>query len=106
MENRTKTKVVIDTKYYKRTLVTHFEKEQIRQTHLNQICIYLKNLEAKGGINLDSTGVLLYPETTEGEGIRAGYTNMLGHKVVVTTINLNQHWKLIHNDLIELIDKI
>ena len=27
-----------------------------------------------------------------------------GHKVMVKTINLNQDWKLIHNDLVELLN--
>ena len=45
---------------------------------------------------LDSNVVVDDPK---GEGMMLN-----GHKVMVKTINLNQDWKLIHNDLIGLLN--
>ena len=55
-------KWIIDTKFYEEALVTHYGKEKIRSDHLYQLHAYLTNLEHKGGINKDCTGVLLYPK--------------------------------------------
>jgi 5-methylcytosine-specific restriction enzyme subunit McrC len=54
-------KVIIDTKYYKEALAKYYDQEKIHSSHLFQIFGYLKNLEAKGGINISCSGVLLYP---------------------------------------------
>ena len=42
-------KAVIDTKFYKEALVTHFGQDKIRSDHLFQLNAYLTNLEHKGG---------------------------------------------------------
>jgi len=95
-------KVVIEAKYYKQMLLEHYGKEKYRSVHFYQLFSYLKNLEAKGGTNINCSGILLYPTVSsdpKGEGMMLN-----GHKVMVKTINLNQDWKLIHNDLIELLN--
>jgi 5-methylcytosine-specific restriction enzyme subunit McrC len=94
-------KVVIDTKYYKEALQKYYDTEKIHSQNIYQIFAYLKNLEMKGGINQYCTGVLLYP-TVDND---IHFCTMLDpkHKVIVRTLNLNQDWKLIHQDLIELL---
>jgi len=97
------TKAVIDTKYYKETLVTHYDKEKIHSQHIFQIYAYLKNLEKKGGVNQNCTGVLLYP--TVYEEVRLSEPLDDTHRLIVYTINLNQHWKGIRQDLLNLINE-
>jgi len=94
-------KVVIDTKYYKEALKTHYDKEKIHSQHIYQIFAYLKNLEMRGGVNQHCTGVLLYP-TVDND---VNFCTMLdpNHKLIVRTLNLNQDWGLIHEDLIDLL---
>ncbi len=95
-------RVVIDTKYYREALVTNqYGQEKIRSTHLYQIIAYLKNLEAKDGINRYCSGILLYP--TVDKDIHLNY-RMDGHKIMIRTINLNQDWKLIRSDLLNILE--
>jgi 5-methylcytosine-specific restriction enzyme subunit McrC len=94
-------KVVIEAKYYKQALLEHYGTEKYRSVHFYQLFSYLKNLEAKGGLNSNCSGILLYP-TAFSDPIGGGMM-LNGHKVMVRTINLNQDWKLIHKDLIELL---
>jgi len=98
---REHSKVVIDAKYYKETLTTHYDKEKIHSGHLFQLFGYLKNLESKGEINKSCTGVLLYP--TVEKDVSLNYV-LHGHKIMVRTVNLNKDWKSIHNYLIELLE--
>ncbi len=93
-------KVVIDAKYYKNALVTYHQKKKVRSNHLYQIDAYLNNLETKGGVNEVCSGILLYP--TVGEQINATFDKG-GRKIMVRTIQLNQDWKGIHEDLKELL---
>nr|NIO74923.1 restriction endonuclease [Armatimonadota bacterium] len=100
MESNSK-KIIIETKFYKEALQTHYDIEKIRQDHLNQLFVYLKHLEKGGGLNLDCEGILLYP--TVKKEIELNYESQ-GHKIGVRTINLNQEWRNIHNDLMSFID--
>ena len=93
-------KVVIDTKYYKEALVKHYGQEKIRSDHLFQLNAYLTNLENKGELNTDCSGVLLYPTVKTDLCLSFMFGN---HKVTVCTINLNQDWKEIHGDLIDIL---
>jgi len=100
---RNGSKVVIETKYYKKALVSHYGLEKYHSKHFYQLFSYLKNLEAKGGANKKCSGVLLYPtvkKEIKGEGLEMG-----GHKVMVRTINLNQDWSFIRRDLIVLLER-
>ncbi|MCD6297876.1 MAG: 5-methylcytosine-specific restriction endonuclease system specificity protein McrC [Deltaproteobacteria bacterium] len=95
-------KMVIETKFSEKTLVAKREgMEKIYSGHLYQLFAYLKNLEVRGGIHRDCSGLLLCP--TVDKDVRLNYM-MQGHKVMVRTINLNQHWKLIHNDLMDILE--
>jgi 5-methylcytosine-specific restriction enzyme subunit McrC len=97
-------KVVMDTKYYKKALVAHRDRgqEKIRSNHLMQLHAYLSNLAALGGINRDCSGVLLYPTVDQDWTLNYMFGN---HKVMVRTINLNQNWKEIHNNLFDILEQ-
>jgi len=94
-------KVIIDTKYYKKALIADRGQEKIRSNHLMQLHAYLTGLEHKGGVNTNSSGVLLYPTVDMNLCLPFMFGN---HKVTVCTINLNQDWKGIHRDLIEILE--
>jgi len=94
-------KLVIDTKYYRESLQTHFEKKTIKSSNLYQLLAYLKNLEPRGEENIHSEGVLLYP--TVNQRLDLEYF-MQGHRVMIRTIDLNQKWKAIHEDLLAIIN--
>ena len=97
-------KAVIDTKFYKEALRKHFDQEKIREQNIYQIFAYLKNLEKKGGLNLNCTGVLLYPTVDKNINETAPLDSK--HRLFVRTLKLNQDWQLIHRDLIELLSDI
>ena len=96
----TNSKAVIDTKYYKEALVTHHGQSKIRSSHLFQLNSYLNNLEQKGGLNKNCSGVLLYPTVKTDLCLSYKFGK---HKITICTINLNQHWSGIHNDLMNLL---
>lgn len=94
-------KMIIDTKYYKEAMNKYFDKEKFRTQNIYQLHAYLRNVEKKGGLNLNCDGMLLYP-TVDKVIYKDG--RMAEHKVYFNTINLNQNWKDISKDLIELVN--
>ena len=94
-------KTVIETKYLPKTFsINQFDKKTFHSNHLYQLSSYLKNLSTKGGINENCSGILLYPKVKEDVCEKM---IMLGHEVRIQTIDLEQDWKLIHNNLLDLI---
>jgi 5-methylcytosine-specific restriction enzyme subunit McrC len=94
--------IVIDTKFYEETLKEHYrtpDKGKIERKDLFQIFSYLKNLETRGGSFSTCTGLLLYPTTKEHLDLRY---DIQGHRVEIKTIDLNQPWENIHQDLLRI----
>lgn len=93
-------KLIIETKYYTEMTVRHFGKKELRSNHLYQIHSYCTNIEKKGGINLNCNGMILYPQVEEPENFsfKPGI-----HNYTIRTINLNQRWRGIHDDLIGMV---
>lgn len=90
-------KMIIDTKYYKNTLDTYYGKETINPSNLYQLYSYLMNQRNIGdSASMHCEGVLLYPTVDYDYCLNYQYE---GHKVTVRTINLNQNWQHIANDL-------
>lgn len=87
-------KIIIDTKYYADTFQRRFEARKIHSPHLYQLFAYLNNQPAS------ATGILLYPTVTES--VSATFTDE-SHQIRVHTLNLNQHWTGIRQELIDLI---
>lgn len=88
-------KLIIDAKYYTETLQKYYNSEKIHSQHLYQLFAYLKNQE-----NSQAEGILIYP-TTE-KSLSLVYTHE-GHKIKIETLNLNQDWQGIKEDLIKII---
>lgn len=99
IENKIKnTQLIIDTKFYSKTLVSNnwSDLEKIRTGHLYQIYAYVNNSKFIGEIQ----GILLYP--TIKQELNAIFP-IGGKNIGVKTINLNSEWENIEGRLIELI---
>ena len=57
--------VIVDTKFYREALQTHYGKSSIHSEHLYQLFSYLKNAEALGDEFANARGILLYPAVGE-----------------------------------------
>ncbi len=93
-------KIIIDTKYYSETLNTYYDKQKIHSTNLYQLHAYLRNIEAWGEDYKNCEGILLYPVVVNEEDI---LFKIKSHEVRIKTINLNQEWQKIAQDLDNLI---
>jgi len=91
-------KIIIDAKYYKEALQKYYDKQKIKSSHLYQLYAYLKNDVAHEGRK--SEGVLLYP-TVHTELSERFLID--GHAVTIATINLDQDWRMVESDLLDLI---
>lgn len=92
--------IIIDTKYYKKTLQNYYGVESIHSGNLYQVFAYLKNLEFRGGEDAQAEGMLLYPVVQKK--LRLKY-DIHGHKISINTVDLGQDWKKIRDELLELI---
>lgn len=93
-----KTQLIIDTKYYAKTLVSRnwTEVERIRTGHLYQIHAYITNSDFTGETN----GMLLYP--TINKEIDAKFP-IVGKMIYIRTLDLNADWNDISDRLFSLI---
>jgi len=92
--------IIIDTKYYMAALSENFGKERFRSEHLYQMFAYLKNLERREGPDSFAEGLLLYPAVSKSLDFAF---KVQGHSIRLATINLNQSWSLIKQDLLNLL---
>jgi 5-methylcytosine-specific restriction enzyme subunit McrC len=93
--------IVIDTKYYREAFSVGLGGEKIRAEHLYQVFAYLKNLEARGGADAESEGLLLYPAV--GAEFDYGY-QLTGHRLRACSVSLDHDWRAIRRRLLELVD--
>ncbi len=91
-----KKKLIIDTKFYKKILTKNFNNKTFHSQHLFQMYSYLKNLDKNSTIN----GLLLYP--TVVQNFKKEKITFEEHVIFFRTINLNQNWKKIHRDLMNI----
>ena len=91
-------KIIIDCKFTPEATQKHYEAETLRSAHLYQINAYMDNLEGEWADTCEM--MLLYP--TVDSPLSADYTHK-GHKIHIRTINLNQPWQSIHQDLLMLV---
>ncbi len=95
-----KRKIIIDTKYYKEALSSRYNNEKINSANLYQLFSYINNQKNDTEVTKTCEGILLYP-TVENEFL---YTFYYGkHKISVMSINLNQDWKSIKKDILNIL---
>ena len=92
-------KRIIDCKFYKETMVSRYEQLKIRSGHLYQLGAYLRNASAINGWE-DVQGQLLYPAVDQNLDLNF---KINGFEIKVTSVDLNQHWQVIEEKLLEAI---
>lgn len=92
--------IIMDTKYYTKTLVSNMGQDKYHSTNMYQMFSYLKNAEVKGELYKQSRGILLYPQVNKSLD---NIYEIQGHTLKICTVNLNDDWTNIHNRLLEII---
>jgi 5-methylcytosine-specific restriction enzyme subunit McrC len=87
-------KLVIDAKYYSKTLQSYFDKQSFHSGNLYQLLAYLDCLS--GDTDLQLEGMLLYPLVNES--LNESY-EINGKTIHIKTINLTEDWKNIASHL-------
>ena len=97
--------LIIDAKYYGRNLSKHYGKDIHHTSNLYQIFTYVKNKEIEmQGNDIDISGMLLYARTTSEIQPDSDYV-MSGNRISVKTLDLNQNFEKIRNQLDDIISK-
>lgn len=100
-----KIQFIIDAKYYKNALVPSYQNynmETYRTSHINQVRGYILDSTFNG----KKYGALLYPAVYDNKLEKGKYLPISGTPIIVKTINLNQDWKEIENNLLAFVKKI
>ena len=89
--------LIIDAKYYGKSMIENHDKSTLRSAHLYQIFAYVKNMDKENTGNV--SGLLLYAKTEEevfpdGEPFVIG-----GNSIGARTLDLNQEFKVISSQL-------
>lgn len=91
--------IVVECKYYRKTLQEKNGVKKFHSTHLYQLLAYLRNLESVAGWER-CEGILLYPLVNERLNLSFELEN---HPVRVVTLDLNQDWQGIRQDLLRMV---
>lgn len=92
-------KIIIDPKFYHHAVTGQAEK--LNPGNLYQLFAYLKNQENSSRITQCCEGILLYPKT--GKPLDLKFT-LEQHPISVKTIDLDQPWRVIEVNLLELLN--
>ncbi len=89
--------LIIDAKYYGKTMIENYDKATLRSAHLYQIFAYVKNMDTDNTGNV--SGLLLYAKT-EDEIFPEGEPFMIGgNSIGARTLDLNREFKEIAEQL-------
>ena len=88
--------LIIDTKYYGRTMQTQFDKKTLHSNNIYQIFTYVKNQDVENTGNV--SGMLLYAKTNEEITPDCEF-EMCGNNFKVKTLDLNNDFKNIAKQL-------
>jgi len=87
--------LIIDTKFYPNALQSNFDKHSFISSNMYQIYSYVNNSSFKGEVS----GMLLYPTVDYTLDER---TEISGKKIYVRTLDLNQEFQVIRQQLIDI----
>ena len=99
-----KIQFIIDAKYYKETLISkHYNESELtyRTAHLNQIRGYLEDSVFEG----KKVGALMYP-TLNVDLEKGKVIPIVGTHIIIKTLNLDNDWEVIKNDLLTFVHKV
>jgi len=88
--------LIIDTKYYGNMMQNQYNKHTIHSANLYQIFTYVKNHDKEKNGNV--TGMLLYAKTNDNTAPHLD-TTIGGNRIIVDTLDLNQEFDGIRNQL-------
>lgn len=93
-------RIIIDTKIHGRSFGGSGVRQKVISDHLYQVLAYVLNRQAQipGPTH---EGMLLYPVVQAR--FRFEYT-LLGHRITVCSVNLDQPWQDIQDDLLALLE--
>ena len=95
--------LIIDAKYYKKTLQEHYSNKSVHSNNLYQIFTYVKNRDVElKEKNMKVSGMLLYAKTDEEQYPDNTY-NMSGNRISVKTLDLNQDFDGIKEQLDDIV---
>lgn len=94
--------LIIDTKYYSHTLQEHFDKKILHAGNMFQIYTYVANEDVNHAGRVD--GMLLYARTSSFEQPDERFCNRDGNIFMVKTLDLNQDFSKIEEQLKNLIE--
>lgn len=89
--------LIIDAKYYKKMFSERKESKKFNSSNLYQLMSYLLAFKPKNSEEV--SGLLVYPQV--GTLIKHRYT-ISGFSVSLCTVNLDQDWEKIHQDLLDI----
>jgi len=92
--------LIIDAKYYRKTLSSFYGAKRIHSNNLYQINAYLQNVKRNGGNDSEATGMLLYPVVSEH--VAKTYT-ISGKRIRIETVDLAEDWRIIEARLLLLL---
>ncbi|MDZ4402435.1 hypothetical protein [Prosthecobacter sp.] len=95
-------KLIADCKYYSETMTSQHGTPKLKSENLYQLVSYLKNQAVTPGWE-QVEGLLIYPAM--GFQIDLRY-RLLGHRVRAASLDLNQSWKDVHEQLSSLLSLI
>ena len=97
--------LIIDAKYYSRTMQLQYDKYTIHSGNLYQIFTYVKNKEVElAGQSHEVAGMLLYAKTDEVVFPVNDY-RMSGNKISVRTLDLDSNFEMIKKQLNGIVEK-
>ena len=96
--------LIIDAKFYSYILTTYRDAHKLRNSHLNQIMVYVWNHEADNKYS-DVEGMLLYAKT-ENENIETGKVTILNRRYYIETLDLNVEFRKLRIQLDKIAEMI
>lgn len=93
--------LILDAKYYGKTMQTHFDKHSLHSANLYQIFTYVKNQDKDNTGNV--AGVLVYAKTEEAITPDCMF-NMGGNQIGAKTLDLNRDFREIAKQLDRIAD--
>ena len=102
VRNRPHTRtLIIDTKFYEKTLQVRHKKASVHSGNLYQITSYLGNLKKRSSPDGEAAGMLLYPAVQQRLNLRY---KLMGHEVMIRTVDLAAEWEDIHAEMLAIAD--
>lgn len=94
--------LIIDAKYYGKSMIQRYSKETLRSAHLYQIFAYVKNMDKDNTGNV--SGLLLYAKTEEDVFPDGKPFVIGGNRIGTRTLDLNQDFAKIARQLENILD--